>query len=175
MMSVSTSLRRPAGAGRTTITAMAVALWATVYPPPAATASTPLPPLMLKQLDGGSIDFAKIKGKPLVINLWATWCPSCRHEMPMMAEIAASTDKVTFLFVNQGEDVAKIRAFFDAENIKLRHVVLDPGSQVARHYGARGLPMTLFIGADGLSRVAYMGEISREALSKYVARLLGER
>lgn len=148
--------------------------WNTMYQLTSAAAATPLPPITLKQLNGSSVKLEKFKSKPLVINLWATWCPPCRHEMPMMAEFAASTDKVTFLFINQGEMPATIKTFLDSENIKLKHVLLDPNLQIARHYNTRGLPMTLFIGADGLSRVTYLGEVSREALSKYLSRLLEE-
>ncbi len=156
--------------------ALAVSLvaWNTAYQLTSATATTPLPSISLKQLNGGSVKLERFKGKPLVINLWATWCPPCRDEMPMMAEVAAATDKVTFLFINHAEMPATIKAFLDSENIKIEHVLLDPNSQIAGHYKTRGLPMTLFIGADGLSRVTYFGEVSREALSKYVSRLLEE-
>ena len=148
--------------------------WNTVYHLTSANAATPLPAISLSQLNGRPIKLESFRGKPLVINLWATWCPPCRNEMPMMAEFAAATDEVTFLFVNHGEMPATIKNFLEAEAIEIKHVLLDPDSQVARHYNTRGLPMTLFIGADGLSRVTYFGEISREALSKYVSRLLEE-
>lgn len=148
--------------------------WNTAHQLISATAATPLPSFSLKHLNGSSVKLERFMGKPLVINLWATWCPPCRHEMPMMAEFAAATDKVTFLFINHGEMPATIKAFLDSENITIKHVLLDPDSQIARHYETRGLPMTLFIGADGLSRVTYFGEMSREALGKYVSRLLEE-
>ena len=148
--------------------------WNTAHQLTSASAATPLPPIALKQLNGSSVKLEKFKGKPIVINLWATWCPPCRHEMPMMADFAAATDKVTFLFINHGEIPKTINAFLDSENIKLKHVLLDPAAQIAGHYKTRGLPMTLFIGADGNSRVTYFGQMSREALNKYVSRLLEE-
>jgi hypothetical protein len=91
--------------------------------------------------------------------------------MPMMAEIAASSEEVDFYLVNQGEGQGAIIRYLTNEGLELETVLLDQFGSVARHYGALGLPATLFIGANGLLRNAHLGEISRELLQANMARL----
>jgi thiol-disulfide isomerase/thioredoxin len=117
---------------------------------------------------------AAFVGEPLVVNLWASWCPPCRREMPMMADVAANTGEARLVFVNQGEGADIVRNFLNAENLDLDHVVLDSLGEFGRHYGAPGLPATFFIGRDGTLRSVHMGEISREALTSGIDRLAGD-
>lgn len=136
----------------------------------AATTGTPaaLPAgLMLRTLDGQP---APPGPGPVVINLWASWCPPCRREMPMLAEEAARAAGVRILFVNQGEGAAAIRRYLAREGIVLAPL-LDPDGRMLRHFGMQGLPATLFIGADGRLRRAHMGEISRAGLRAGIAGL----
>lgn len=93
--------------------------------------------------------------------------------MPLLAEVAASRDDVAFLFVNQGEGSETIRAYLAKENLKLDRVLLDQSMQIPRHYGSMGLPITLFLRADGTLASMHMGEISREALNAAIERLGG--
>lgn len=120
--------------------------------------------LVLEQLSGAPMSIAQAAGKPVVINIWATWCPPCRNEMPMMAEVAAANPEVTFLFVNQAEDPATVNAYLKANNLNLQHVLLDRDKQIARHYRAIGIPVTLFLDAQGKLLRLYFGEIPRELL-----------
>ncbi|TWG95901.1 thiol-disulfide isomerase/thioredoxin [Mesorhizobium sp. J18] len=112
-----------------------------------------------------------LKGRPVVINLWATWCPPCRREMPMMADVAATNDEAMFVFVNQGEGREAIDRYLKTENLKLDHVALDSLGEFGRHYAVPGLPATLFIGSDGTLQSVHMGEISREALTEGVRNI----
>lgn len=132
---------------------------------------TPLPAGSFLTLNGEAMQPGALAGRPVVINLWATWCPPCRREMPMMAEIAANAEHATFVFVNQGEGREAIEAYLAAESIALDTVLLDALGQFGRTYAVPGLPATLFIGADGLLASVHMGEISREALISGIARL----
>lgn len=108
----------------------------------------------------------------MVINLWASWCPPCRREMPMMAELARSTEAAEFVFANQGENRDSIDRYLADNGISLDHVLLDSFGDLARHYGAPGLPATLFVGPDGVLEHAHLGEISREALQSRISGLL---
>lgn len=126
---------------------------------------TPLPSRdTFRTLAGEPFQPTALEGEPLVINLWATWCPPCRREMPMMADVAARTDDARVIFVNQGEDAEIIQRYLTAESLELDHVVLDALGEFGRHYGVPGLPATLFIGSDGILQSVHMGEISRESL-----------
>jgi thiol-disulfide isomerase/thioredoxin len=149
--------------------------WNVVWQLTNATPATPAPNVALERIGGGSATLTPLSGKPMVVNLWASWCPPCRREMPMMAEMAASRHDVTFLFVNQGERRAAVEAYLVGQKFTLPNVLLDSGRDVARHYAMPGLPATLFIGGDGQLRSVHVGEISREALTAAVARLASER
>lgn len=138
-----------------------------------ATLGQPAPTIALQQMDGPSMAVSDVAGKPAVINIWASWCPPCRREMPLLAEVAASRDDVAFLFVNQGEGPGTIRTYLSSQNLKLDRVLLDQAMQLPRHYGTMGLPITLFLRADGTLAAMHMGEISREALNANIAKLVG--
>lgn len=119
--------------------------------------------IMLADLRGRPVAPADWQGQPVVINLWATWCPPCRREMPMMAEIAATLSDIDLHFVNQGEGAGVIREYLMRENIAIAPLT-DHASQMMQHFRAVGLPATLFIDATGQLRAAHLGEISRPAL-----------
>lgn len=127
-----------------------------------------LPEEALPLPSGGAINLAARDGRPLVINLWATWCPPCRREMPMMVEVAAAQDGVDVVFANQGEGPGDIRQFLAAESLDPELVVVDFGQELYRHYNALGMPTTLFITADGRVEHVHLGEISR---AQFVSRL----
>lgn len=131
----------------------------------------PLPGNPLQTLGGDSVALPALAGKPMVINLWATWCPPCRREMPMMAEVAASTPDVTFVFANQGEDAPRIRRYLSREDLLLPNVLIDGLGELGRYYKAPGLPATLFVGADGRPVDIHLGEISREILGRAMLKL----
>ena len=122
------------------------------------------PTVALQQIDGPPLAVSDVAGKPVVVNLWASWCPPCRREMPLLAKVAAGRNDVVFLFVNQGESAETIRSYLISQSLKLNHVLLDPSMQMPRHYRTLGLPMTLFLRADGTLATMHIGEISPEAL-----------
>jgi thiol-disulfide isomerase/thioredoxin len=129
-----------------------------------ASAQRPLPQgIVLQSLDGGTSPLDDHRGRPFVVNLWATWCPPCQREMPMMvAEAARST--VPILLVNQGEDADKVRAWLDGKRLASAHVHLDSNQSATTAIGSTGLPATLFVDSKGVIRALHVGEISRAAL-----------
>lgn len=137
-------------------------------------ADGPAAPLFtLARLDGSqSIALAERNGRPAVVNLWATWCPPCRREMPLLAEAAAARANIDFIFANQGEAPQAIRAYLEDQKLQLENVLIDPAHSLSRHYAAPGMPVTLFLGADGQIITTHFGEISREALNAAIARMI---
>ncbi len=120
--------------------------------------------------DARSVIIAERNGRPAVLNLWATWCPPCRREMPMMAELARAHPDVDFLFANQGEGRQAIEAYLRQSGVEIDTILLDSFNSLSRHYAALGLPATLFINPDGTLSTSHLGEISREALSDAIAK-----
>lgn len=127
--------------------------------------ATPLPGIAAVRLDGTPVSAASFVGRPLVINLWATWCGPCRREMPMLMEVASARRDVTFLLLNQGEAEGVVRRYLKDTGLSTAHIALDPRGDAGRQMRAPGLPTTLFVGADGLVRSTHTGEISRAALA----------
>jgi thiol-disulfide isomerase/thioredoxin len=131
------------------------------------------PVTRMTTLDCGFRSIRDFEDRPVVINLWATWCPPCRRELPMMARMAAERQDVPFLFINQGKSADKVRSYLSTARIDLRHVLLDAAMAVSRHYAAPGLPVTLYLRQDGTLASLHTGEISREALAAGIDGITG--
>ncbi|MHB1101571.1 MAG: TlpA family protein disulfide reductase [Devosia sp.] len=152
-------------------TALGIATWAVVLQLSLSDATTPLPAFALERLDGGAEALTAHQGEPMVVNLWATWCPPCLRELPLLARAAAESPGVTFAFVNQGDDGPAIRNYLAQHGIVLADAYLDPTWQISTHYQALGLPTTLFVDADGRVAASHVGEISPEQLADRLAEL----
>jgi len=82
--------------------------------------SQKLPTVVVNQLNGEAVPLNDIEsGKPRVINLWATWCPPCRREMPVLQQAQQNNPNVGFVFVNQGEHEAVIEQYLSKESLLL--------------------------------------------------------
>ncbi|HSQ71977.1 MAG TPA: TlpA disulfide reductase family protein [Rubrivivax sp.] len=132
-----------------------------------------MPEVPLAALDGaGALDLkAAARGRPVVVNLWASWCGPCRAEMPMLAAAQQREAGVGFLFVNQGESAATVRAYLAREGLPLREVLLDAGARLGPAVGSRGLPTTLFYDAQGRQVDAHFGVLNAAALESRVRAL----
>ncbi|MBN9554928.1 MAG: TlpA family protein disulfide reductase [Alphaproteobacteria bacterium] len=120
--------------------------------------------IRLADLNGRPVSLDDLRGRPFVVNLWASWCAPCRREMPMLIEVAAKTPHVAVLLVNQGEDQRVIQRFLEDERLPAAHILSDRGASLMRLTGSSGLPTTLFVRPDGLIERTHMGELSRAAL-----------
>jgi len=127
---------------------------------------TRLPGLALRDAEGRPVALEDYAGQPLVVNLWATWCPPCRREMPVLAEAQAREQDTLFLFVNQGEGSGEIERFFAAQGLALDNVLLDSGGRLGQHVGSTALPTTLFYDAEGRQVGSHLGELSRASLAR---------
>lgn len=131
-----------------------------------------LPSVTLKTLAGEPADIAAMtRGKPAVVNLWATWCPPCRREMPVLAAAQKQETGVNFIFVNQGEDAATAQKYMTQGQLNLANVLLDSGTAFGPAVGSAGLPTTLFYDASGRLVDTHLGELSAASLASKLARL----
>lgn len=152
--------------------AAALAVWLGLTAP--GLPPTALPGNSYPVLDGPDLVPSTLTGQPVVVNLWATWCPPCRREMPMLVQAAQRRQDVTFLFVNQREDEAHVRSYLQLTALAAPNMLLDRAGLFARHYATLGLPVTMFIGRDGRLRGVHVGEISTERLEEGIAAILRE-
>ncbi|MCC6002491.1 MAG: TlpA family protein disulfide reductase [Pararhodobacter sp.] len=131
----------------------------------------PLPATRFAALDGAPATLAGTAGGPVVINLWATWCPPCRRELPMMMEIAGARPDVRVVFLNQGEPGPEVRQYLLREGLATDRVLLDPSRDAMAHFQTPGLPATLFFSSDGTLEDVHLGEISRAAFQSRLQSL----
>ncbi|ETX27041.1 TlpA family protein disulfide reductase [Roseivivax isoporae] len=130
-----------------------------------------LPRVDATDLSGAPVEIGAAGG-PLVLNLWAGWCPPCRREMPMMVAAAGMEDAPRFLFVNQGEDAGTVARFLASAGLPGRDVALDREARLMAALGAEGLPVTVFVDAAGRLHDTHTGEISRAALAAGMRRIV---
>lgn len=126
-----------------------------------------MPEVTLRSLDGQAVSMDQLApGKPLVVNLWATWCPPCIREMPVLEEAQRIYPDVAFVFANQREQPETIHSFLQENGLSLNNLYRDDRAQLARAVGSNGLPTTLFYDAEGQLIDSHMGELSRATLAR---------
>ncbi len=137
----------------------------------------PAPDFKLDLLDGGEVDYLKLKGKKVIIlDFWATWCGPCRSAMPIIDDVARyfANRGVALYTVNASEPPEKIRQFMKEMGIQAT-VALDKDHSVFRDYGVEGIPHTVIIGKDGIIRRVHVGLAKdlREKLIKDLTEIVG--
>lgn len=130
----------------------------------------PLPDLQLATLDQSPISLSEYAGRPVVLNLWASWCPPCRREMPVFEQAQTEFSDAAFVMINQGESAEQAQAFLESENLTLTDVLLDPSSSAMQAMRSRGLPTTLFFDAQGRLVDSHLGEITMPSLKDKMSR-----
>ena len=143
--------------GQTSAAAVPAGLWQQSFPTP----------------EGGVLDLQALRGQPLVLNFWATWCPPCVAELPLLSsfsrENAANGWQVLGIAVDQA---AAVRAFLTRVPVDFP-VALAPqgGVALSRSLGnlAGGLPFTVVFGADGQVRHRHMGQVTPQDLRGWLA------
>lgn len=135
-------------------------------------AHPPMPALVLNDRHGQAVPLTSLAGKPMVINLWATWCGPCRREMPVLVEAQQTRTDVRFVFADQGESTAQIRRYLQDHDLSPQHVLVDINSELSQHYRAPGFPTTLFFDAEGQLKDMHIGELSHATLRDRLQKLI---
>jgi len=111
------------------------------------------PDFQLQDLDGQTISLSDLRGKPVLLNFWATWCGPCVHEMPFIQEIyelwTGKSPSVMVLTVNVKESSSRVKEFMKSYGLSFP-VLLDTKGSVAAKYNIRGIPTTFLIDKDGI-------------------------
>lgn len=144
----------------------------------AETRPEPAPDFTVYDSEGNPVSLSDLKGKPVVINFWATWCPHCVGEMPDFQKIwEEQGDEVHFMMINQTDGVqeTKEKALdFLAEEGFTFPVYYDTELDASVTYGVRGLPATYFIDAEGNGIAYASGAINAEILQQGIDMCMAE-
>ena len=125
------------------------------------------PDFVWVQPSGETMRLTALRGKPVVLNFWATWCKPCLAEMPRLEQAARDNPGIAFYEIDLDEDGSRVRGFFDSLEISHLVPLIDVGSAVARAYGlGQGVPTTFFIDKDGIVRAASLGEMDTATIAK---------
>jgi thiol-disulfide isomerase/thioredoxin len=120
----------------------------------------PVPEVAFQDAGGATVSLAQFKGKLVLLNVWATWCAPCVHEMPSLDRLQQQRGGDRFAVVTVSEDRNGEKAvgdFFDKNAISSLPRYVDPGADISRALNLHGLPTTLLIGSDGKEIGRYEG------------------
>lgn len=140
---------------------------------PVARTGDPAPPFAATALDGATVDLAAYRGRPVVVNFWASWCGPCRDEFPLLAERLAELgprDGLAIIGVLYKDDAASAQRFLD-EFGKSWPTVPDPDGSIAAAYRVVAPPQTYFIDAGGVLRGIQIGEVRAEDFATQYAKI----
>ncbi len=154
-----------------------VALLPTVAGDPAGLATAPrpgsaAPDFELSTTEGAQLSLASLRGRPVLINFWATWCGPCSIEMPaIQAQYEKHAPALAVLAINFDESPDAVDAF--VEEFKLSFdVLLDPGGQINEQtYQVRGYPSSYFIDENGIVQAVHIGIMTEGQLEGYLEQL----
>lgn len=132
------------------------------------------PPFALTRLsDGETVTLESLRGKPVILNFWATWCLPCRQEHPILVRAAKDLgDKVQFVGIVYQDKNEAVNAWLDTYGGRGYPTLIDAGTKTGIAYGVYGVPETYFIDRDGIIRDKVVGPVHPQALYERVGRLL---
>jgi cytochrome c biogenesis protein CcmG/thiol:disulfide interchange protein DsbE len=127
---------------------------------------TPLPDRTYQRLSGdGTIRLADYRGTPLVVNVWAAWCPPCQQEMPDFEQVhQALGDRVRFVGIDRADSRGTAQAFAAQRKITY-DLLFDPDDTFAPELGVAVMPTTVLVSADGVVVKTMAGTVSADALT----------
>ncbi len=135
------------------------------------------PDFVLKDLDGKTIRLHELRGKVVLLNFWATWCPSCRFEMPSMEALQKefSNQGLVVLAIDFREGPKEVQSFYNEHNLSLR-ALLDPDAEAFARYGAWSLPTTFVIDKRGyiVGKVVGYRDWQSDQSKAFLTKLLEE-
>lgn len=126
---------------------------------PIATVAAPAPEFRIDALDGMKIDFAEYRGRAVMLNFFATWCPPCKLELPYIVRAYPSfASRVAFLGIDEQESPSAVEGFARKEGMTYR-LGIDQGNVAAR-YGVGAIPVSVFVDAGGIVRAINRGYLT---------------
>ena len=140
-----------------------------------ATVGSVAPDFSVTDLDGNPIRLADLRGRPVVVNFWASWCGPCVEEFPLLTDAASRhrADGLAIVGIVY-QDRSEAARTFMSRNGASWPAAMDPGERVAAAYGILAPPETFFIGRDGTIVARQIGQLSEASLAEQLAAIIDE-
>ena len=140
---------------------------------PVARTGEPAPPIVGTAIDGSPVDLASLRGRPVIVNFWASWCVPCRAEFPLFADKLAELgprDDLAMVGVLYEDEPALAQRFIDDVGASWASVP-DPDGALAGAYRVVAPPQTYFIDAEGILRGIQIGEVREQDFDTQYAKI----
>jgi cytochrome c biogenesis protein CcmG, thiol:disulfide interchange protein DsbE len=138
-------------------------------------AGRPAPGFTLSDLAGQTVTLSAYRGRPLIVNFWATWCVPCREEMPLLQRVYHTHQRSGLSVLAISQDTADrataARTYWRQAGWTFSSL-LDPDGVVARQYQVLFLPSTIFINAQGVVTAVHRGPVNATQLKQYLAHIV---
>jgi cytochrome c biogenesis protein CcmG/thiol:disulfide interchange protein DsbE len=133
------------------------------------------PDFVLADLDGNPVRLADLRGRPVIVNFWASWCGPCVEEFPLLLDAAErhEADGLRIVGIVYQDRSEAARSFMERTGATWP-ATMDPGERVASAYGILAPPETFFIGRDGTIVARQIGQFSAASLDEKVAAIMDE-
>ncbi|MCD6291139.1 MAG: TlpA family protein disulfide reductase [Anaerolineae bacterium] len=133
----------------------------------------PAPDFEVIYPDGRHERLSDLKGRPVIINFWATWCPPCRAEMPELVQTYEDhkADQLVILGVDMQDPPQMVAAFVSQMGVSFP-ILIDSSGQIARAYQVRNLPSSIFVNREGIITARWIGLLRPEVLQKHLETIL---
>ncbi len=132
------------------------------------------PDFAFSAFDGRRLRLSDFRGRPVLLNFWATWCGPCRQELPDMGTLLRrhESEGLAIIAVNVAETYAPASRFLGQLEIQLTAFAYDPLGDVARRYGVHGLPTSYFIDPQGVIRRVVPGQMRLKDMESFLQEAL---
>lgn len=130
------------------------------------------PDFTLKSLTGEEVTLSQFRGKPVLINFWATWCPPCKYELPLLQKTHETyKDQLVMLGVDVAEELSVVR--LKVREFSLTYTnLLDSDRKVTSLYRVSAYPTSFFLDKDGVIRQLVSGAVNEETIQPYLDKIL---
>ncbi len=126
----------------------------------------PAPPFLLDTLSGGTLGLTNLRGRPAIINVFATWCPPCNQEVPALVRAARANPGVRFVFVDEQETPRAVHRF--AARYDIDATLGIDGGALEASYGVQSIPTTIAIDKHGIVRAIHRGPLAPADIERMI-------
>lgn len=136
----------------------------------ASTSDRQAPQFSLEGMNGNTLSLQNFQGNPVLLNVWASYCPYCIHEMSMLEDISQAHQHLTVVGINAGEHQETVRSYMQRTNVTYP-IVIDQSGEVVLNYQVKRLPATFLLNESGQIMWTNYGAIQREELETQLNHL----